>query len=147
MSCHHALKRAVFGATILASCGALAFAAGCSRRSTAPDLARVDQEAIEAAKQPVNILDHDLRNKIAGDLADATRLPDGRLAVRVNLRNSTRNPQTVELRSVFKDPSGMSTGDETAWKTIFFSPQQAQTYRVVSREPGAELFSVEVRKP
>ena len=119
----------------------------CSRRSKAPDLARVDQEAIDAAKRPVNILDRDLRNRVAADIADATRLEDERLAVRVNLRNSTRDPLHVEVRTVFKDPTGMSISDETSWQPIFFSPQQAQTHTMVSRLPGAELATVEVRRP
>lgn len=119
----------------------------CSRRSKAPNFARVDEEAIAAARAPVNILDRDLRNAVAGDMATMGRLPDGRLRARVNLRNSTRKDLNVVVRTVFKDEGGFSTGDETAWQPMFFGPQQIQTYIAESREPGATSYTVEVRRP
>ncbi|MEQ8820626.1 MAG: YcfL family protein [Sumerlaeia bacterium] len=119
---------------------------GCSRRSKAPDLARIDDEAIAAASAPVNILNRDLRKKVAADIVDAERLPDGRLRARVSLRNSTKKPLAVQARTVFKDELGISTGDETPWQPLFFAPQQSLGYAEVSREPTAQTFTVEVRQ-
>ncbi len=119
---------------------------GCSR-SKAPDLARMDEEAMFAATQPVNILDTDLRNKVAADAATSLRLPDGRLKVKLNLRNSSKKDLDVLVRVVFKDAQGMSTGDETEWTPLFFAPQQIQTFIDESRDAGAGSFTVEVRKP
>lgn len=120
---------------------------GCSKRSTAPNLGRMDQEAITASGQPVNILDRDLRNRVAADIADAQRLPDGRLRVRVALRNSTRNDLDVLVRTVYKDDLSLSTGDETEWTYLFFAPQQSQTYEATSLSHTAQSFTVEVRRP
>jgi uncharacterized protein YcfL len=125
----------------------LALATGCSSRSKSPDFARTDPEALVAARQPVNILNADLRNAVAADIADAERLEDGRLRVRLSLRNSTRKPLTVLVRTVFKDESGLSIGDETPWRHVFFAPQQAQTISSESRMPEARIFTVEVRRP
>ncbi|MCB2155539.1 YcfL family protein [bacterium] len=122
----------------------LAIACG---RSKAPDMARWDEEAIYAAKFPVNILDPDLRNKVAADMYDAERLDDGRILVRANLRNSTKEPLHVEARAVFKDKTGMSTGDETEWKPLFFAPQQIQTYIAESQSTEATRYTIEVRRP
>ncbi len=119
----------------------------CSKRSKSPDFARVDKEAIEASTAPVNILDHDLRNRVAADQATKTRMEDGRLEVRVNLRNSTRKDLDVLARCVFKDTQGISLGDETEWEPFFFAPQQIQTYIARSRTAEASTFSVEVRRP
>ena len=124
-----------------------ASSAACSKRSKAPNFARVDDEAVFAAKQPVNILDRDLRNRVAADIADAARMDDGRLRVRVNLRNSTRKDLAVEARVVFKDGAGLSTGDEVQWQPLFFSPQQIQTFTAVSFDNQARTFTVEVRRP
>lgn len=126
---------------------ALAATGACSKRSKAPSMARVDNEAVVASVAPVNILDYDLRNKVAADQAEAFRLADGRLEVRVNIRNSTRKDLDVLARCVFKTEKGVSVGDETEWQPVFFAPQQIQTYIARSRTPDARVFTVEVRKP
>ncbi len=121
--------------------------AACSKRSKSPSFARVDKEAIEAATAPVNVLDYDLRNRVAADQATKSRLEDGRLEVRVNLRNSTRKDLDVLARCVFKDAQGISHGDETEWEPIFFAPQQIQTYVARSKTGTPSTFTVEVRRP
>ncbi|MDK2970866.1 MAG: hypothetical protein PWP23_621 [Candidatus Sumerlaeota bacterium] len=121
------------------------FATAC--RSKAPSYARVDDKAIKAATMPVNILDYDLRNRVAADIAAAERQADGRLVVMANIRNSTRKPLTVEVRTVFKNSLGLGIGDETEWEPIFFAPQQIQTIRTMSRDNTAQTFTVEVRRP
>jgi hypothetical protein len=134
--------------TALVVAGAISMAmSGCSKRSSAPNLARTDRQAIEAAGQPVNILDRDLRNRVAGDIADVQRLPDGRLRVRVALRNSTRKDLDVLVRTVYKDDLKLSTGDETEWQYLFFAPQQSQTYESISHSNNPQTFTVEVRRP
>jgi len=125
----------------------LAFTTACSKRSKSPDFARVDEEAIEAAFAPVNILDDDLRNRVAADIASKERLEDGRLRIRTNLRNSTKKDLNVIVRVVFKDEQGLSTGDETEWEYIYFAPQQIITHSGISRENDAANFTVEVRRP
>ena len=93
----------------------LVLTVACSNRSKSPDFARTDEEAVEAAFAPVNILDADLRNKVAADIASKERLEDGKLRIRRNLRNSTKKELNVLVRVVFKDAEGLSTGDETEW--------------------------------
>lgn len=144
------MNRRFLAATLPAMLLAVALAAtttSCSRRSKSPDMARTDQEALMAARAPVNILDRDLRNRVAADIADVQRYPDGRLYVRVTLRNSTRDDLNVLARCVFKDELGLSTGDETEWRQLFLAPQQMVTYGAESRDPGASTFTVEVRRP
>lgn len=121
--------------------------AGCGGRSKAPDMARMDKAAVEAAQSPVNILDPDLRKKVAADLAKAQRLPNGRLQAAVNLRNSSKKDLTILVRVVFKDEAGISTGDETEWKQLFLQPQQIQTISETSLNKKAESFTVEVTTP
>jgi hypothetical protein len=120
---------------------------GCSKRSKSPSYARIDDEAIVAAKAPVNILDRDLRNKVAADLTSAERLEDGRLLAKVSLRNSTRKDLNVLVRVVYKDANFLSTGDEAEWRFIYFAPQQIVTFQQASRKTDAVAYTVEVRKP
>ncbi len=143
-----AMSRALATAVLALAATALMFGAtGCSKRSSAPNLARMDQRAIDASGQPVNILDRNLRNRVAADIADVQRLPDGRMRVRVALRNSTRNDLDVLVRTVFKDDLSLSTGDATEWSYIFFAPQQSNTYEATSLSYTSQSFTVEVRRP
>jgi hypothetical protein len=128
-------------------CTAVALAGGCARRSDGPGTARSEKEALEAAKLPVNILDRKLESRIASELQSNTVREDGLMEVAVNLRNRTYKNLHVQVRTVFKDSRGISTGDETPWKDIYFSPQQAQTYRSISKTSGMDLYTVEVRLP
>jgi len=134
-------------AALVVAAGISLSVSGCSKRSSAPNLARTDRQAIEAAGQPVNILDRDLRNRVAADIADVQRLPDGRLRVRVAMRNSTRKDLDVLVRTVYKDDLKLSTGDETEWQYLFFAPQQSQTYESISHSNNPQTFTVEVRRP
>ena len=119
----------------------------CRSRSKAPDVARFDEEAVVAAGNVVNVLDADLRSRVGAEIADAQRLPDGRLRVRVNLRNATKKDLNVLVRTVFKDSKSMSVGDETEWDFLYLGPQQIQTYSAESRLADVGTYTVEVRRP
>ncbi|CAN5458862.1 hypothetical protein BH09SUM1_BH09SUM1_30210 [soil metagenome] len=123
------------------------FASGCASKSHGPDIPKAEPQALEAAKNPVNIFDADLKKKIASDLYRNEVLEDGRMKIAVNLRNRTKKPLHVQVRAVFKDISGISTGDESAWQDLYLVPQQASTFTTTSRDKGAVLATVEVRKP
>lgn len=137
-------RLALAGSLMMAT---LVAAGGCAKRSKAPDVARFDEESVVAARAVVNVLDHDLRNRVGAELADAQRLEDGRLRVRVNLRNATRKDLNILVRTVFKDGKGLSVGDETEWDFLYLGPQQIQTYTAESRLPDLGTYTVEVRRP
>lgn len=122
-------------------------AAGCARKAHGPDVPKNEPEALEKSKAPVNLLGKRLKGSIASELQESVVLPDGRMAVAVNLRNRTKKIRQVQVRAVFKDARGISGGDETAWQDMFLQPMQQQTWRAESKFPGGELYSVEVRDP
>jgi hypothetical protein len=128
-------------------CAAVAVGSGCAGRSSGPGSARSEKEALEAAKLTVNLLDKKLESRIASEMQSGEVREDGLMDVSVNLRNRTLKNLHVQARTVFKDSRGISTGDETQWKELYFSPQQAQTYRTVSKSTGMDLYTVEVRLP
>ncbi|MBI1292138.1 hypothetical protein GC173_12990 [bacterium] len=128
-------------------CAALGIGIGCGGRSSGPGTARSEKEAITASKLPVNLLDKKLESRMASEMQSGEVREDGLMEVSVNLRNRTYKNLHVQARTVFKDSRGISTGDETQWKDLYFSPQQAQTYRSVSKTTGMDLYTVEVRLP
>ena len=46
------------------------------------------------------------------------RTDDGRLEIVANVRNRENRRIQVQVRCVFKDTNGFSTGDETPWQTL-----------------------------
>jgi len=142
-------RRFVFR-TVIAAALAMATLTGttaCAKRYKGPDAPKAEAKALEASKANVNILDTKLSSRIASELFSRERLEDGRLGVKVNLRNRTGKQLHVQARTVFKDINGMSNGDETSWENLYLSPRQAMTYRATSLSKDAESFSVEVRRP
>lgn len=143
-----AVAKSAATATLAASVLVIALGAtACGSRSKAPDVARFDDKAVGAAGAVVNVLDRDLRSRVGAEIADAQRLPDGRLRIRVNLRNATRKDLNVLVRTVFKDGKSLSVGDETEWDFLYLGPQQIQTYTAESRLADVGTYTVEVRRP
>ncbi|MEO8376655.1 MAG: DUF1425 domain-containing protein, partial [Candidatus Sumerlaeota bacterium] len=70
-----------------------------------------------------------------------------KIQVALNVRNKTSKNLHVQMRTVFKDRDGLSTGDETPWEEVYFSPRQAKTYRSQSKLSTADSYTVEVRLP
>ncbi|HMZ51754.1 hypothetical protein IT571_00820 [Candidatus Sumerlaeota bacterium] len=122
-------------------------AGACSRASRGPDTADGNAKAFERTRARINLLDTKLDSKIASDFSGEERLPDGRMQVVLNMRNKTSKNLHVQVRAVFKDGFGLSTGDETPWEEMYFSPRQAKTYRVQSKLTTPASYTVEVRLP
>ncbi|MCC6546420.1 hypothetical protein IT570_04555 [Candidatus Sumerlaeota bacterium] len=120
---------------------------GCSRASRGPDTADGNAKAFDRTRARINLLDTKLDSKIASDFSGEEKLPDGRMQAVLNMRNKTSKNLHVQIRTVFKDGFGLSTGDESPWEEMYFSPRQAKTYRVQSKLATAASYTVEVRLP
>lgn len=135
------IRRCAIAAALVAALSA------CGGKSRGPDVPVSEPKAYEQSKAAVNLLDSKLKGKIASEVQRAEPTPDGRTLVTVNLRNRTKKDLHVQYRTVFKDSQGISTGDQSAWSNLYFSPQQVQTVRTESKKPGSQLTTVEVRLP
>lgn len=120
---------------------------GASCGSKGPWQAASSDKAFAKSQAPMNLLHKDLRKKIASDKAITSHTDDGRMKVAIVLRNRSKKPLNVQVRTVFRDEEGLSTGDETNWEDIWLEPRQSQTYRAESKITFAESYTVEVRKP
>jgi uncharacterized protein YcfL len=72
---------------------------------------------------------------------------DGRLEVVANVQNHGSRRIEVQVRCVFKDASGFSTGDGTAWQLLALSEGATEALRFASRNSLARQYTVEVRQP
>ena len=74
-------------------------------------------------------------------------LTDGRLDVVANLKNLEDRPLEVEVRCVFKDEHGFSTGDETPWKTLAIDGGATEAVHYTAVNNLAHNYTVAVRQP
>lgn len=72
---------------------------------------------------------------------------DGRLEVVANVKNRGNSRREVQVRCVFKDANGFSTGDETAWQMLRLAEEATEAVRFVSLNKRARLYTVAVRAP
>ncbi|MDB6113328.1 MAG: hypothetical protein JWQ62_273 [Lacunisphaera sp.] len=72
---------------------------------------------------------------------------DGRLAVVANVQNHANAPQAVQVRCVFKNGEGFSTGDETAWQMLVLGAGATEAVRFTAVNNLARKYTVMVRLP
>ena len=63
------------------------------------------------------------------------------------MQNRTDRPQRVLVRCVFKDASGFSTGDVTAWQVLQLDGGATEAVRFTSVNNLARKYTVAVRRP
>lgn len=122
--------------------------AGTACKSKGPYVPKADADAHELSTEPINFLHPKLKGYLGSDKAIVEQTDDGRMKVALTLRSKRSEKQLhVQVRCLFKDDQGMSTGDETDWVSMFFDPGQTQTYRAESLTRSVHSYTVEVRLP
>ena len=71
---------------------------------------------------------------------------DGRLEVLANVKNRENRRIQVQIRCVFKDASGFSTGDETPWQTLILGENATEAVRFTAQTKVAQKYTVAVRQ-
>jgi len=71
---------------------------------------------------------------------------DGRLEVVANVKNRENRRIQVQIRCVFKDDAGFSTGDETPWQTLILGENATEAMRFVAHTNAARKYTVAVRQ-
>lgn len=72
---------------------------------------------------------------------------DGRLGVVANIQNRENAPESVQVRCVFKNSDGFSTGDETAWQMLVLGAGATEAVRFTSMNNLARKYTVAARLP
>ena len=70
---------------------------------------------------------------------------EGHLEVIANLRNRGSGDIRVQTRCVFKDSSGFTTGDETAWQILVLGSEATEAVRFNASNGLAHKYTVVVR--
>ena len=73
--------------------------------------------------------------------------PDGRLEIVANVQNRANAPQAVQVRCVFKNTEGFSTGDESAWQMLVLGAGATEAVRFNSVNNLAHRYTVTIRLP
>ena len=69
----------------------------------------------------------------------------GRLAVVANIKNLANKPVQVQVRCIFKDVDGFTTGDETAWQTLALADEGTEAVGFTAANLRAHKYTVIVR--
>jgi uncharacterized protein YcfL len=131
----------------LAAGASLLVALGCKSHEGPylPDTSNPD--VVSEKNALVVLLDSGVQRSISteGEIQSAT-LPDGRLRVMAPIRNRENRRIQVQVNCVFKDEQGFSTGDETAWRTLFLDENATESVEFVSLNARAKNFTIRVRQ-
>ena len=71
---------------------------------------------------------------------------EGRLEIVANVQNRSTSRLEVQVRCVFKDKNGFSTGDETPWQTLVLEDSATEAVRFAAVNNLAQKFTVAVRQ-
>jgi uncharacterized protein YcfL len=71
---------------------------------------------------------------------------DGRLEVVANVKNRENRRIQVQIRCVFKDEHGFSTGDETPWQTLILGEGATEAVHYAAMNASARKYTIAVRQ-
>ncbi len=71
---------------------------------------------------------------------------DGRLEVVANVKNRENRRIQVQVRCVFKDDAGVSTGDESPWQTLILGENATEAVRFAAANNLGHKYTIAVRQ-
>lgn len=129
---------------MLACLGLLGVAGGCRSRGAGDELMQGTKYSIEGTEK-FSVSDRPQRIYVACTGLQEKVTSDGRLEVIVNIQNRENRRLALQVRCVFKDARGFSTGDETAWQPLELDEAETQAVRYTAANAAAKKFTVVVR--
>lgn len=77
----------------------------------------------------------------------ADKTEDGRLHVKLELANLSSLDLAVQVQTLFRDTTGMLTGDETPFEMVVLPGGGSKLYEATSLKTNATSFTVQVKTP
>lgn len=71
---------------------------------------------------------------------------DGRVEVIANIKNRENRRVQVQVRCVFKDAAGFSTGDETPWRALVLDENATAAVHFIALNNLARKYTIAVRQ-
>lgn len=125
---------------------ALAFAGCKTQEQEGAYLPATTTESNQEQSAKFVLMDPGAQQSVTCTQLHETRLPDGRLEVAANIQNRENRRIQVQTQCVFKDATGISTGDETPWETLILTENGIETVRFTSLNNKAATYTVRVRQ-
>ena len=91
------------------------------------------------------LLDSGAQHSVTSPGIQESRLPDGRLQVRANLRNRENRRIQVQVNCVFKDGQGFVVED-TPFQNVFLDENAQEGVEFVSANNQAQRYTIRVRE-
>jgi uncharacterized protein YcfL len=104
-----------------------------------------DKYAIENTDR-IALLDKHVEISVTCSGLQERFLDDGRLEIFANLRNREERRIEVQVRCVFKDSQGFSSGDETPYNTVILTENGQETVHFVSMNNLAKRYTIQIRE-
>ena len=73
-------------------------------------------------------------------------LPDGRLEVVANVKNREGRRLELQINCVFRDEQGVSTGDETPFRSLILAENTTEAVKFTSLNNRARSYTIRVRQ-
>ncbi len=127
-----------FVATVLAGCS--------STYDKGPYLPQQSKTPAHENTKPIVLLDPGVRYSVTCTGLNEHTLSDGRLEITAQLRNRENRRIEVQANCVFKDPAGVSTGDETPFQTVILTENATEQVKFASMNNLAKKYTVRVRQ-
>jgi len=136
------MKKSLFALAVLIP--GLAFLAGCETDHGAYLPQNTQVKDLEDSARFV-LLDQGAQHSVTSPGIEDTRLPDGRLQVKINLRNRENRRIQIQVNCVFKDAQGFVVED-TPFQTVFLDENAQEGVSFVSANDKAQRYTIRVRQ-
>jgi hypothetical protein len=91
------------------------------------------------------LMDAGLQGSLSVERQEASRTADGRIIAVANVRNTSTRENHIQVQTVFRSASNISSGDETAWQTMLLQPNATETYSATALNGNSDHYTIRVR--
>jgi hypothetical protein len=117
---------------------------GC--QNTGPYLPKDTGKNTLETTEPFVLMDKPTRASVTCTGIQQRTTPDGRLEVVANVKNRENRRIQVQIRCVFKNEQGFSTGDETPWENLILGENATEALTFISINQLARKYTISVRQ-
>jgi uncharacterized protein YcfL len=132
--------------TLIATIAAALFAAGCSTYDKGPYLPEESKTPAYENTERFVLLDPGAQHSVTCTGINEATLADGRLEVIAQIRNRENRRIEVQANCVFKDASGITTGDETPFQTVILTENATEQLKFTASNAAAKKYTIRVRQ-
>lgn len=125
--------------------GAVVVAAGCQTQPGPYLPQETTKYSIENTEKFV-LMDRPTQNSVTCTGLQERVNTDGRLEVVANVKNREDRRIQVQVRCVFKNASGFSTGDESPWRNIILGSYETEAVSFTALNADARDYTIAVRQ-